>query len=42
LWDKIKVRREVKNLTLFYNIFNNLPPEYISDLIPPIVSETSN
>ena len=41
-WDKIKVRREVKNLTLFYNIFNNLPPEYISDLIPPIVSETSN
>jgi hypothetical protein len=33
---------EVKNLTLFYNILNNLAPEYISDLIPPTVSETSN
>ena len=27
-WDKIKVRREAKNLTLLYNIFNNLAPEY--------------
>jgi hypothetical protein len=41
-WDQLKVRREVKNLTLFYNILNNLAPEYISDLIPPTVSETSN
>jgi hypothetical protein len=39
-WDKLKVRREVKNLTLFYKIFNNLAPEYLSDLIPPTVSET--
>jgi hypothetical protein len=22
-WDKLKVRREVKNLTLFYKIYNN-------------------
>jgi hypothetical protein len=35
-------RREVKNLTLFYKIYNNLAPEYLSDLIPPTVSETSN
>ncbi|CAB9543087.1 hypothetical protein BROOK1789C_685, partial [Bathymodiolus brooksi thiotrophic gill symbiont] len=41
-WDKLKVRREVKNLTLFYKIYNNLAPEYLSDLIPPTVSETSN
>ena len=41
-WDKLKVRREVKNLTLFYKIYNNLAPEYLSDLIPPSVSETSN
>ena len=41
-WDKLKVRREVKNLTLFYKIFNNLAPEYLSDLIPSTVSETSN
>ena len=32
-WDKLKVRREVKNLTLFYKIFNYLAPEYLSDLI---------
>jgi hypothetical protein len=37
-WDKLKVRREVKNLTLFYKIYNNLAPEYLSDLIPPSVS----
>ena len=41
-WDQLKVRREVKNITLVYNILNNLAPEYISDLIPPTVSETSN
>ena len=41
-WDKLKVRREVKNLTLFYKIYNNLAPEYLSHLIPPTVSETSN
>jgi hypothetical protein len=38
----LKVRREVKNLTLFYKIYNNLAPEYLSDLKPPTVSETSN
>jgi hypothetical protein len=33
---------EVKNLTLFYQIMNNLAPDYLSDLIPPTASETSN
>ena len=37
-WDQLKVRREVKNITLVYNILNNLAPEYL----PPTVSETSN
>ena len=41
-WDTLKVRMKVKNLTLFYKILNNLTPEYLSDLIPPTVSETSN
>jgi hypothetical protein len=40
--DSFVVRREVKNLTLLYKIYNNLAPEYLSDLIPPTVSETSN
>jgi hypothetical protein len=30
-WDQLKVRREVKNITLVYNILNNLAPEYLSD-----------
>jgi hypothetical protein len=38
----LKVRREVNNLTLFFKIYNNLAPEYLSDLIPPTVVETSN
>ena len=41
-WDKLKVRREDNNLTLLYKIYKNLAPEYLSDLIPPTVSETSN
>ena len=35
-WDKLKVRREVKNFTLFYKIYNNLAAEYLSDLIPDL------
>jgi hypothetical protein len=41
-WDRLKVGTEVNNLTLFYKIYNNLTPEYLSYLIPPTVSETSN
>jgi hypothetical protein len=41
-WDRLKVRREVNNLTLLCKIYNNLAPEYLSDLIPPTVSDTSN
>ena len=41
-WDKLKVRREVNNLTLLYKIYNNLTPEYLSDLIPAAVYDTSN
>ena len=39
-WVTLNVRMKVKNLTLFYKILNNLTPEYLSDLIPPTVSET--
>jgi hypothetical protein len=42
VWDKLTVRREDNNLTLLCKIYNNLAPEYLSDLIPPTVSETSN
>jgi hypothetical protein len=34
--------RSGKKLTLFYQILNNLAPEYLSDLITPTASETSN
>ncbi|XP_071123775.1 uncharacterized protein [Mytilus edulis] len=41
-WEKLKVRREVKKLTLFYKILKENAPEYLLDLIPPTVAETNN
>ena len=41
-WEKLRVRREVKKLTLFYKIVNNEAPDYLHDLIPPTLSETNN
>jgi hypothetical protein len=38
----LTVRREVKNLNLFYKIINNEAPEYLSELIPPTVAESNN
>jgi hypothetical protein len=33
---------EVKKLNLFYKFINNEVPEYLSELIPPTVTESSN
>ena len=41
-WEKLKIRREVKKLTLFYKIMKEDAPEYLLDLIPPTVAETNN
>jgi hypothetical protein len=39
-YEKLTVRREVKKLNLFYKIINNEAPEYLSELIPPTVTES--
>lgn len=37
-WDKLKTRRTVKKLCLFYKILNGQAPDYLSDLVPPTVA----
>ena len=34
--------RERKKLKLFYKMHNNLVPSYLTDLLPPFISETTN
>lgn len=41
-WEKLSVRREVKKISLFYKIVNKQAPEYLSELVPPNVSESNN
>jgi hypothetical protein len=33
-WDKLKNRREMHRLVYFYNMKNNISPQYLSDLVP--------
>ena len=40
-WETLKDRREQKKLLLLYNMINGHCPEYLSDLLPPLVSEIS-
>ena len=39
-WDKLQKRRDDHKLTLFYKIYNNLTPNYLSSLIPQQVETT--
>ena len=39
-WDKLQKRRGDHKLTLFYKIYNNLTPNYLSSLIPQQVETT--
>ena len=38
-WEKLKTRREVRNLVLFYKIVNGQVPDYLTELVPPTVAE---
>lgn len=40
-WDTLKSRREQKKLLLFYNIVQGHCPEYLTDLLPPLVSDNT-
>ena len=41
-WDSLANRRNFQKLCFMYKCSNNLVPDYISDIIPPHVSEVSN
>ena len=40
-WDPLETRRRKHRLLLLYKMFSNLPPEYLSSLIPPTVNTLS-
>jgi hypothetical protein len=41
-WEKLKTRREVRKLVLFYKIVNGQVPDYLTELVPPTVADTNN
>ena len=40
-WETLQERRSKHKLVIFYTIRNGLIPEYLSDLMPPLVSDTN-
>ena len=40
-WETLQERRSKHKLVIFYKIINGLTPSYLSDLIPPLVSDTN-
>ena len=40
-WERLVDRRKHRRLNLFYSIHNNTAPEYLIDLLPPLVSEVT-
>ena len=41
-WDSLQNRRNKHKLVIFYKIMHGLSPNYLRDLVPPLVQETSN
>jgi hypothetical protein len=41
-WEKLSIRREQRKLVLFYKITQGQCSEYLTDLMPPLVSESIN
>ena len=40
-WETLQERRSKHKLVLFFKIINGLTPSYLSDLLPPLVSDTN-
>ena len=40
-WETLQERRSKHKLVIFYKIITDLTPEYLSNLLPPLVSDTS-
>ena len=41
-WDSLAKRRQFQKMCFMYKCSNDLVPDYISDIIPPLVGEVSN
>ena len=41
-WETLQSRRDKHKLVIFYKIMNGLTPNYLRDLVPPLVQEASN
>ena len=41
-WETLQSRRDKHKLVIFYKIMNGLTPDYLRDLVPPLVQEASN
>jgi hypothetical protein len=41
-WEKLKTRREVRKLFLFYKIVNGQVPDYLKELVPPAVADIND
>ena len=41
-WDSLQNRRNKHKLTILYKILNDLAPEYLQSILPPLVQNTTN
>ena len=41
-WDSLSKRKYFKKICIMYKCSNNLVPNYISDIVPPLVGEVTN
>ena len=41
-WESLQSRRNKHKLVIFYKIMNGLAPSYLSDLVPPLIQDTTH
>ena len=41
-WEHLQARRDKHKLIVFYKILHGLAPDYLSDLVPPLVQDTTS
>ena len=41
-WESLQSRRNKHKLVIFYKILNGLSPSYLSDLVPPLIQDTTH
>ena len=41
-WESLQDRRNKHKLIIFYKIIHGLTPSYLTDILPPLIQETTN